>query len=133
MNQKNNDFRYLVEHACSALHLSHLAIKEKYKIYPLCLIRYTEKGNLLDYVEVSFDKENASMTFIMDKEDKCYSASIHFYDPKDETLFIIFLRQYSKYYSYRKKCWILKDSIYVKINEDEDTGTHFYFYKMPTP
>lgn len=127
MNQKNNDFTHLVGHACSALPLSHLEVKEKYKIYPLCLIRYTEKGNLLDYVEVGFDKENASLTFIMDKEDNCYSASIHFYEPKDETLFIIFLRQFSKYYSYRKKCWILKDSIYCKIEENEET--HFFFYK----
>ncbi|QIK53901.1 hypothetical protein G7051_05925 [Dysgonomonas sp. HDW5B] len=128
MNQKNNNFTHLIEHACAALPLSHLAVKEKYNNYPVCLIRYMEKGNLLDCVEVSFDKENASLTFIMDKEDKCYSASIHFYDPKDETLFIIFMRQFSKYYSYRKKCWILKDSIYCKIEENE--GTHFYFYKF---
>ena len=129
MIQKNNDFKHLAEHACSALPLSHLAVKEKYNDYPLCLIRYTEKDNLLDCVEVSFDTENASLTFIMDKEDQCYSVSIHFYEPKDETLFILFLRRFSKYYSYRKKCWILKDSIYCKI-EENDGAQHFFFYKF---
>lgn len=130
MNQKNNNFRHLVEHACSTLTLSHLTVKEKYKDCPRCLIHYTENGNLLDYVEVGFDNQNASMTFIMDKEDNCVSASIHFHDTKDETLFIMFLRVLSKYYDYRKKRWMLKDAFYVKIDEYEDTGTHFFFRKM---
>lgn len=130
MNQKNNNFRHLVEHACSTLSLAYLAVKEKYKDCPLCLIQYKEKGNSLDYMEVSFDNQNASLTFIMNKEYICVSASIHFYDTTDETLFIIFLRVFAKYYTYRKKCWILKDGFYVKINEDEDSGTHFCFYKL---
>ena len=130
MNQKNNNFTHLVGHACSTLSLSHTAVKEKYKDYPLCLIQYTEKGNRLDYVEISLDNQNASLTFIMDKEDICISASIHFYDTKDETFFIIFLRVFAKYYTYRKKCWILKDGFYVKLNEYEDSGTHFCFYKL---
>ncbi len=130
MNQKNNNFRHLVEHACSTLSLAYLAVKEKYKDYPLCLIQYMEKGSSLDYMEVSFDNQNASLTFIMNKEYICVSASIHFYDAKDETLFIIFLRVFAKYYTYRKKCWVLKDGFYVKINEYEDSGTHFCFYKL---
>lgn len=130
MNQKNNNFTYLVGHACSTLCLSHTTVKEKYKDYPQCLIQYTEKGNSLNYREVSFDDQNASLTFIMNKEDTCVSASIHFYDTNDETLFIIFLRVFAKYYTYRKKCWILKDGFYVKLNEYEDSGTHFCFYKL---
>lgn len=133
MNQKSNHFRRLVRHACSTISESHTAIKEKYKDYPVCFIQYMEKGNSLDYVEVGFDKENASLTFIMNKEDSCMSAFIHFFEPKDEVLFIVFLRGFSKYYSYRRKCWMLKDPFYVKIEEDETTGTHFFFHRIANP
>lgn len=105
MNQNNNNnFRYLVEHAYSTLSLAYLAVKEKYKDCPLCLFQYTEKGSSLDYMKVSFDNQNASLTFILNKEYICISASIHFYDVKYETLFIIFLWVFAKYYTYRKKC-----------------------------
>lgn len=132
MNQKNKNFRYLVEQACSAISLPYLAVKEKYKGYPVCIIRYEEKGDHLDYIEVSFDTQDASLTFIMNKEYICVSASICFYDSRDETLFIISLRAFSKYYSYRKKCWVLKDGFYVKINEHKGkiSDTHFCFYKV---
>lgn len=130
MYHKNNDFEYLVNHACAALTLPHQTVKEKYIDYPICLMRYIEKGNSRDYVEVSFDSLNASVTFIIGKDDRCYSASIHFYTPKDEALFIIFLRRFSKFYNYRKKCWILKGSFYSRIEETKNPGTLFFFYKL---
>ncbi len=82
-----------------------------------------------DSVEVSFDKIEASVTFDISQENICFHACIHFYNTKDEDLFIRYLTQSANHYSYRKKVWIVNDYFTIELEEGTN-GLHFYCYKM---
>lgn len=127
MNQKEEDFKYLVEHACLTLSLSHQAVKEKYTVLPVCYMQYRKDGISSDSVEVSFDRIGASITFDISQENICFHASIHFYNTKDENLFIGYLSQ-SADYNYIKKGWVVDGSFFVEL-EEQHNGLHFYCYK----
>lgn len=128
MNQKDEDFEYLVEHACSTLKLSHQSVKEKYIEYPVCYMRYRKDGTHSDSVEVSFDRIGASITFNMDRKGICDNSSIYFYEAKDGDLFIDYLVKTALYYCYKNKTWLLEGYFSMKLHNQKN-GLHFYIIK----
>lgn len=131
MNSKDEDFKYMVEHTCSALSLSHQAVKERYIEFPVCYMQYRKRkdGICSDSVEVSFDRIGASITFTMDAKDICFKSSVYFYEAKDGDLFIAYLVKTAEHYSYKRKIWILEGYFYTEVQEQKN-GLHFYFKKL---
>lgn len=61
----------LVEHTISTLHLSYSEIKMKYANYPLCVSNYFENGVENKFIEIRFDKDEASITCTFDDAENC--------------------------------------------------------------
>lgn len=129
MNHKDENFKYLIEHACSVLRLSHQAVKEKFKDFPVCYMQNRKDGTHSDSVEVSFDRIGASITCSTDKKDVCTLSSIYFYDKKDGDLFVNYLVKNADHYSYHKKVWIVKCDFYMELKKQYN-DLHFYCCKM---
>ncbi|MDU1906259.1 MAG: hypothetical protein E6772_15935 [Dysgonomonas sp.] len=129
MNTKNNDFSYLIEQACTAISESHIEVRERYKDFPLCLMELIADGIHREQIEVSFDKQNGSVTYFFDKNRIVECSSICLYELSDTDLFIVYLEQFADSYNYIKKHWIINQQYYMTANEMERC-VHFYCYKF---
>lgn len=119
MNQKYEDFKYLVEQACSPLSLSHQSVKENFKYFPVCYMQDRKDGMHSDSVEVSFDRIGASITCSIDEKDICTLSSIYFYDEKDGDLFVNYLVKTADCYDYMKNHWVIKNRFFLTVEKQE--------------
>ncbi len=69
-------FSMLITHACSALRLTAKQIKEKFHLYPVCVINYYEKEETDYAIEIRFDNEQSTITCLFDTNHRSDSASI---------------------------------------------------------
>lgn len=67
-------FSTLITHACSALRLTDRQIKEKFSPYLVCILDYYEREETDYAVEIRFDNEQATITCLLDKNQRCDSA-----------------------------------------------------------
>lgn len=128
MTQKNEDFKFLVEQACSTFRLSHRAVKEKFKGFPVCYMQHINTDTNSDSVEVSIDRIGASITCYIDENGLCSGSSIYFYEANDRDSFIYYLISETKY-CYKKKAWILDESFHIEL-EEQINGLHYYCCNM---
>lgn len=128
MNQREEDFRCLVEHACSTLSLPHQVVKEKFIDSPICRMQCRKDSDFGDSVIVFFDRIKATI-IISIYEGISLQAAICFYNTKDEDLFIGYLGRSANHYDHRRKLWLVKDYYFLELDEYEN-GLHFNCYKM---
>jgi len=129
MNTKNNNFSFLIKQACTPINESYTEVRERYKDFPLCLMELIADGIHKEHIEVSFDKQNGSVTYFFDKNRRVECSSICLYELSDSDLFIGFLQRFADSYDYIRKHWIINTLFYVTVDKVENC-THFHCYKF---
>lgn len=125
MKNHNAKLETLLEHAWLILGQSAEALKEKYKIYPICLMEYIEKEVHQHVIEIRFDYEEATISISFDKENNCDASFIFFDSPEDEELLIEHLID-SADYNFKKSSFKLP-SCSLKVKETK-SETCFYLF-----
>lgn len=118
----------LLEQTLSALHLSYTEIRKRYRNYPLSLSNHIENGIEDKYIEIRFDKDEATITCTFDAVDKCDFAYI-FVDRNEisEELTLYLKENYD--YDYIKNRWQIRGYyVEVKKNDQLARSVCFMFY-----
>lgn len=129
MNTKNIDFGYLIEQMYMPVGETHTQVIEKYENLPMCLMECIDNGSHSEYIEVDFEKQNASVTYFFDTDKVLESTFLCLHESSDIDLFVVFLLRYADYYDYLKNHWIIKRHFLLTV-EQEDSCTHFVCRKF---
>lgn len=129
MNSKNIDFRYLLDKACAAFGETQGQVMFRFHDFPICLVHYLDKKECVDCIEISFDRENALVTYYFDRGEVNKSALITFFHALDPDLFISYLTESGYEYCYRKKYWLVDGKYCIKLDENK-FGTQFFLFRL---
>ncbi|MDR2917103.1 MAG: hypothetical protein LBV74_20105 [Tannerella sp.] len=87
----------LINYAGSTLRLTKTELRAKFSEFPICVMDYIEEGVKEDVIEIRFDKEQATLSCIFDKNLRCNYAFLFF---DDQTRLDDYVNQLNSMYKY---------------------------------
>lgn len=126
MQNRDNKYELLIGEACGALGLSYQELKDKYKVYPHCLMDYIENEVYDPVIEVRFDEQLATLSFNFDENKSCTASFLFFDKPDDEDSFIEYMNK-DKEYDFKKSRWMI-ENYYIGAKPSVYSWS-FYFHK----
>lgn len=96
----------LIDYAGSTLRFTRTELKTKFKNFPVCIMDYVENGVQEEFLEVRFDKEQATLSCMFNKDSKCNISFLYFDDSDCLDDYTSYLSSEYKY-NYPECRWIL--------------------------
>lgn len=113
------NFVGLLKNACAVLELSIKEISQKLYHYPICIIDYIEKGELVKSIEVEYEDQQGALTILFDENEKSDFVFLHPEGGVDDLDEIFVYLSESNEYDFIKNRWKV-GGYYVEVrNTDE--------------